>query len=179
MPLSRSMSNKRIESRSRMNPCATSNQSPNGGLVHAVLFGDVRLGSPVGNLALDGLNLSVGELGMRVLRASVVVAALLGSSIFGHAVDDVISWSAQKQVRRVAARWVVAGVADQKSIWDGSVETLVGESMRSDMAETSAHPWHCERSITVTLGSGPRPTFVSGSDIDAGEKAFERRLASS
>ncbi len=96
-------------------------------------------------------------------------------SAFGHFVDHIVGWSANKQMIRIAARRIVALVAYMHTFWDGTMSRFVSCTMTSEA-------WTMLGSnldSTVTFGrfaALPLPTIIGSKNTDLRPKSFGKRL---
>ena len=126
---------------------------------HTVFAGE-RIQAHVGLLGPYGWDVALVKFGSVMTRAR-------GTSAFGSALLDlirgVIRWRAKKQVRRINARWRIAGVADVLAVSDRAV-------MNSPREPVGSHQWasssHVENAVTAERrGSGPHPASGGSSDV--------------
>lgn len=86
---------------------------------------------------------------------SVLHPLARSASAFTHSVPIIIAICSQKQMRRVAARTIIAFVKDAKAVWNWAFGKFKSSSMRS-------HNFFLPSKLTVAVPARthPRPTFI-------------------
>jgi hypothetical protein len=132
-----------------------------GRLSHAVFAREFDLADASGRIAFtDGANVVLGEFHTGIAPAPAVIGTL---PPFGSHVGEIISARPEEMMAEVAARPVVAGMANAQPVWDGSVRLLPDSPMHLDLA--SAVPAEADIAVAVGGPAGPRPTLIGASDL--------------
>jgi len=100
------------------------------------------------------------------LRIAVLLA--YRHSSLSVSILQILFLSSKKQVRRIAARWVVALVTNMQSFWNWTVSQFVRNTRRGSRFSF----YEPASSIIVCLGFLPRPTTRPSSNLDLGPKSF-------
>lgn len=109
-------------------------------------------------------------------RANFVVRQLeiSGVSALLDHVGDVVRVGPEKEVGRIAARRIVAAVADEQTIWDLSVGDFPDHSVRPTASATPAcSAPDCEEAVALRATRGqPRPALIGTATLNLGPESF-------
>lgn len=123
-------------------------------------------------------HLSFGQFGARMrLPARRIRAVCVGAPVaysgprgatLSRPIRVVVSNGAEKQVARIAAAWVVAGVADTVAIWNWAVRQFKRHPMRAEAHLDVRHRSMAEGTVTARVACpSPRPAGVVGGLVDS------------
>lgn len=131
------------------------------------------------NSKLQDTNIEIGELSAQPFgfsvgkaRQSVTLALSKIAPAFLYLVHDIIQGCTSKKMRRIAARWIVAVVADNRIADNFSVSQGIGNAV-------STNRYARYRELPVTFGKAgthPQPAFIHASDRDFKPKSFSDGL---
>jgi hypothetical protein len=149
-----------------MTPRDTMHDFGNHALCDSVLTGQCGLSFAVGKASTNGTNGVISK-----LRRTSFTDSRVCTSLCLH-VTHVISGCAKKQMCGIAARWIVAAMADHQAVRNGANKVGVGKSVSK-----VALPLNLGLTVPIELTStSPRPTFNETNGlIDERKEAISNR----